>query len=281
MTLNVYIGTEENQYLPQRVLEYSIKKQAKQPVNVRAIRMDLTKRKGGTNFGFVRFYVPQLNNYEGRAIYVDADQLVCADINELANELNDNNCSVALVNNPEGNFGDKQGAEIRHNQTSVMVLDCARLKDWNPETMFDHVVPNREELKPGQIHYRDFMTLSWYDQSKIQPIDPRWNHYNINRPDTKLTHFSYVREQPWRSPFLNYKAYFDKAMKNKGKGKGSALGQAMKRIASEPKKAEHRLTQFWGDWLRMAVKDGYISRWEVIREVLKGDIHPKFLKCLV
>jgi len=240
MTLTVYIGTEDDQLIPQKVLEYSIKKNAKTPVQVCAVKQEL-KRVGGTNFGFVRFLVPSLNLYQGKAIYLDADQLVFSDINELASSLDDEH-AVGLVNNPKGTFGEK--AVGQHNQTSVMVLNCAMLKDWDPDSMFNHVVPNRTELKKGQIHYRDFMMLSWFDQSRIKAIDPRWNHFNIVEQDTKLTHFSYVRSQPWKNP-------------------------------------NHPLTQFWGKWLRQSIRAGAVTRLELLKEIKRGAIHKRFVLYMI
>lgn len=237
MTLTVYIGTENDQLIPQKVLEYSIHKTASQPVRVCPVKQEI-KRVGGTNFGFVRFLVPKLNGFRGRAIYLDADQLVFTDINQLGQSL-DSAHSIALVNQPKGTFGQKPVGQ--HNQTSVMVLDCEMLQDWNPDTLFDNVVPNRAELAPGQIHYREFMMLSWFDQSKIQPLDPRWNHFNIVEPDSKLTHFSYVRTQPWKNP-------------------------------------RHPLTKFWGQWLREAIKSGAITRRELLGEIWRGAVHKYFLR---
>jgi len=240
MTLTVYIGTEDDQLIPQKVLEYSIYKSSKQPVHVRSVKQDV-ERVGGTNFGFVRFCVPKLNNFQDKAIYLDADQLVFTDINELADLLDDDH-SIALVTKPKGTFGNKPVGQ--HNQTSVMVLDCAKLYDWNPNTMFNKVVPNRSQLESEEIHYRDFMMLNWFDQSKIQSIDPRWNHFNIVEPDSKLTHFSYVRSQPWRNP-------------------------------------SHPLTAFWGKWLRESMKSGAVGRIELLKEIWRGAIHKHFLSYLL
>ena len=193
-----------------------------------------------SEFGFVRFMVPSLNNYHGKAIYLDADQLVFTDINEMVDELDDT-YAIGLVNKPEGTFGKKPVGQI--NQTSVMVLNCEKLKDWDPNTMFNHVVPNRAKLEDGQIHYRDFMKLDWFDQDQIKAIDPRWNHFNIVKPDSKLTHFSYVRQQPWKDP-------------------------------------SHPLTKFWGEWLRKAIKSGAVGRIELLKEIWKGHVDKHFLSYL-
>ncbi|MFD0669042.1 hypothetical protein ACT80S_15080 [Ramlibacter sp. MAHUQ-53] len=240
MTLAVYVGTEDDQLVAQKVLAYSIHKHARRPVRVVPVKQQQA-RVGGTQFGFVRFLVPGLQGYAGRAIYLDADQLVFADIHELAAQLEGPH-SLALVNAPHGHFGGKPVGP--GNQTSVMVLDCDRLRDWDPQRLFDGVVPNRATPGPGQVRYRDFMCLSWFDPARIQPLDPRWNHFNVVEPDTRLVHFSHVRSQPWRNP-------------------------------------AHALTPLWTRWLREAVRAGAVPRRELLREVWRGAVHRRFLACLV
>lgn len=240
MTLNVYIGTEDNQLIPQKVLMYSIKKYTNSDINLIPCKQEV-ERVGGTNFGFVRFFVPSYNNFKGKAIYIDADQLIFEDINKLADTLNDD-YSIALVNNAEGSFGKKPVGQI--NQTSVMVLNCEKLKDWLPESLFSNVVSNKKQLEEGEIHYKNFMKLDWFDQSQIQSIDPSWNHFNIVKENTKLTHFSHVRSQPWRNP-------------------------------------SHPLTHFWIKWLREAIRFGDITRLELISEIWKGHIDRRFLRCIL
>ena len=50
MTLNVYIGTEDNQLIPQKVLMYSIKKYTNSDINLIPCKQEV-ERVGGTNFG--------------------------------------------------------------------------------------------------------------------------------------------------------------------------------------------------------------------------------------
>ena len=237
--INVVVGTEPNQFIAQKVLEFSIRKHARKPVNIRFETWQ-GKRVGGTNFGYVRFMVPQICGYQGKAIYMDADQLVFRDLNELAEQLDDAH-SIALVNQPVGYFGGKPVAQ--HNQTSVMVLNCEKLKSWTPE-IFSNVVPNDKPLAPGQIHYKDFMSLKWFGSDEIKPIDPMWNHFNEVSEKTKLVHFSYVRAQPWKRP-------------------------------------RHPLTKVWSQWLKRAIGEGAVTRMELFREVMRGHVHPYFLRFVV
>jgi len=233
--IQIVVGTEESQHVPQKVLEYSIRKNTKAPLDIRFVFQE-EERVGGTQFGFVRFHVPKIFGYQGKAIYLDADQLVFTDIEDLVRQLDEDH-AVAVVQEPAGFFGSKPVQN--GNQTSVMVLNCPQLTDWQPEVMFQNVVPNRAEITNGQIHYRDFMMLSWMDPSRIQALDPRWNHFNIINKDTRLAHFSHVRSQPWKDP-------------------------------------RHPLKNEWGKRLRECVRAGFLKRRELFREIVKGHIHRSF-----
>jgi len=236
MKPRIFIGTEPNQYVTQRVLQFSIDLHADGSVETIPVRQKLA-RVGGTNFGFVRFQVPSFTSYSGKAVYIDADQVVLDDINQLVNSL-PSEFSIGLVTKPEGTFNNKVIPE--GNQTSVMVLDCSKLSDWRIPEMFSNVVPNRESLLDGQIHYRDFMTLKWFDQSLVYSLAPTWNHFNLVRSDTKIVHFSHVRTQPWKNP-------------------------------------AHELSDWWNDWLVRAVNARYISRARLRFEILRGHIDSRFM----
>ncbi len=235
--VRVFVGTEPKQYIPQQVLGDSIRRRVSGEVEVHFTTQDIP-RKGGTGFGFVRYLVPSLCGYEGKAIYLDADMVVLTDIRELHDSLDDSH-SVAIVQEAEGYFGGKPVP--KDNQTSVMVMNCAKLKSWDPKTLFDNVVPNKVEPADGQIRYRDFMKMPWFDQSQIQPLDPRWNHMNIVRPDTKLIHFTFVATQPWKRP-------------------------------------SHELTKTWEKFLQEAIAGGAVKRTDILREVLRRHIHPRYIR---
>jgi lipopolysaccharide biosynthesis glycosyltransferase len=235
--IQIAIGTQSNQYIPQRVLEHSIRAHTKHEVDIRPTRQTV-RRVGGTKFGFVRFCVPEVFGYHGRAIYMDADQLVLADVQDLVDQL-DADHAIGIVRHIEGTFAGEP-VEPR-NETSVMVQDCEKLKTWDPATLFDGVVANDETPGPGQIRYKDFIRLAWVDPALIQEIDPRWNHYNIHRDDSKLIHFSHVREQPWKRP-------------------------------------DHPEREFWEEWLVRTLRAGALTRGDIVKAVAKLQLHPHFLR---
>ena len=235
--IKIVIGTELNQYIPQKVLEFSIRQHTNSELDIRCVTQE-EKRLGGTKFGFVRFKVPDIFNYEGKAIYLDADQIVLTDIEELNNTL-DSQHFLGLVEDLVGYFGDKPVPKRK--ETSVMVLNCDQLQDWDPKTLFDNVVANDTELQPGQIHYRDFMWLKWLDPEKIQFIDSAWNHFNILQSDTKIIHFSHVASQPWKQP-------------------------------------QHPLTEFWSQWLVKTMDSGFLDANELAKAIQNKHVHPYFKK---
>jgi len=107
--IRVVIGTEPNQYVPQKVLEYSIRTNTDADVDIRFVHQS-EKRMGGTNFGFVRFHVPEIFGFEGRAIYLDADQLVLGDIAELLEEFGLTRLGNAAATSLSG--GERRRVEI-------------------------------------------------------------------------------------------------------------------------------------------------------------------------
>jgi len=60
--LQVAIGTQASQYIAQKVLEYSIRRNTAEEIDLRFLQQH-AKRVGGTRFGFVRFEVPKVFNY--------------------------------------------------------------------------------------------------------------------------------------------------------------------------------------------------------------------------
>jgi lipopolysaccharide biosynthesis glycosyltransferase len=83
--IRVFIGYDERQPLSYNVLQHSINECASLPVAITALKLSSLPitRHGLTPFTFSRFLVPWLCEYEGHAIFLDADMLVTGDIAEL------------------------------------------------------------------------------------------------------------------------------------------------------------------------------------------------------
>ena len=126
------------------------------------------------SFTLVRFLPPQLMNYEGRAVVVDPDVFATGDVWELLNR----------------DMGGKaiMCRQLRHGRkgyaTSVMLLDCSKLKHWRGEEDFN-------ELFAFKRDYHHWISLSL--------IEPEWNDFDRLTPATKMVHNTRRRTQPWKT----------------------------------------------------------------------------------
>lgn len=200
-TIRISIGTEPMQWIACEVLKHSIRRRTERPVEFvetwnksqgwHPVMQSAAKLKGGTGFNVWRWLTPQLFGH-GKAIYLDADQVVLADIGELWDQLQAAK-TIAVVTEAVGIFGPKKTPEPGKLQTSVMLMDCAKLR----QAM--HPCPIAA-CAAGTMAYRDLMQATWLDRGEVQTLAPEWNHFGIVNPQTKLIHYSHVGSQPYRCP---------------------------------------------------------------------------------
>jgi hypothetical protein len=118
-----------------------------------------------TQFTFRRYLVPHLCSFKGRAIFLDGDTIVRADINELADEA-DPLCSVSVAQHV-----------AKFERPSVMVFMNAMCLKLTQEYVDDPM------SKP--------QSLEW--ANGIGTIPPEWNHcvlYEPHRENAKLIHWT-------------------------------------------------------------------------------------------
>jgi len=189
--IRVFVGTDKTQMLAARVLEYSIKKHASMTVDfVPMIDLPVPIPKDPANrprtgFSFSRFLIPSLCGHKGRAIYLDADMLVLADIAKLW-DMNMDGVDILCAEQPS-----KRG---RIRQYSVMVLNCSNLV-WE----IDEIVAGLDVGRYNYLHLmHDFCLVR---QDRIEASIPyEWNSLEIFEKDkTCLIHYTDMPTQPWVS----------------------------------------------------------------------------------
>lgn len=81
----IFIGYDHRQPLAYNVLQHSIVRHSSKPVSITPLIIEQLpiKRRGLTDFTFSRFLVPYLCNFEGKALFLDADMVVTGDIVDL------------------------------------------------------------------------------------------------------------------------------------------------------------------------------------------------------
>ncbi len=193
-SIRVYCGADRSQQLAFLVLADSIRRHTRRAIEIRSIdngdapAVADPRHAPYTEFSFARFAIPELAGRRGRAIYLDSDMLVFADIGELW----DTPMQGVQVAIEIGSRSDvAQTAHARNRHAAVMLLDCAAL-EWDVA-----------EIVGGLGHRYDYNTLMTLDP--VLPVDALreaiargWNDLDRFDPGaTRLLHFTEIRTQPW------------------------------------------------------------------------------------
>lgn len=191
--VRIFIGGDPTQILGAKMFEYSVRQFASLSVSCEIINNDGLpvptdpNKRARTGFSFCRFKIPELCDYRGRAIYVDADMQVFTDIKDLwTRDFEDSWLLYSEL--PD----DGKGKRIP--QYSVMLLDCEKL-DWDAKALVSSL--ERDDMDyPKLMHHFSMMP----NDKKSPLLDYEWNsleHYEEGK--TKLIHYTDMPTQPWVS----------------------------------------------------------------------------------
>lgn len=176
--VRLFLGTEDGQWRAERMFFYSIER-VRDPARTYEIHLlknlhGFDRRKWRTGFTNYRFAVPELAGFEGKAIYNDVDQIYLADPADLFD----------LELNGHGYLS------VSAEDTSVMLLDCARMAAWWTR---DKAVRGR---KSRLIREPAAQPGLW------GRLADGWNARDLEYTagETRVLHFTALHLQPWQ-PF--------------------------------------------------------------------------------
>lgn len=188
--IRVFVGTSPNGEDAEAaaVLEYTLRRHASEPVDITwmALSRDPASLWGGwrterfsTPFTPFRWTVPEACGFQGRAIYLDVDMFVVADIAELWRQPMPDG-AAALINDRSGKL-----------RTCVTVFDCAAAR---------RILPGVRELK-RQRDPHDYAMAALVRSGAFGAFEGRWNCVDLkgsalDDPDLKLVHMSSIAHQP-------------------------------------------------------------------------------------
>jgi hypothetical protein len=203
MIKKIFIHTNEKQLIGAKVSQYSFeKKLTDKNIEVNFIKTSqypfLIKKEGKLhlrkgiksiwrndlqNFTPLRFLAAELMNFEGRALVIDPDVFANVDASPLF-EMDMRGKSILA-------------RKIRSNNShywasSVMLLDCAKLKHWKWQEDF-------QKLFTFERDYRSWMNLEYEDQSSIGELEKRWNDFDHLDNETCFLHTTSRITQPWKT----------------------------------------------------------------------------------
>lgn len=206
MKLTVFIQANARQMLGARISAHSYKRSSRNPDSFDVRIMDvadfprLTRQgqsilRGGhirewdpddlQSFTPLRFAPPSLMNFEGKAVVTDPDCFAVGDVAELLGR-DMGGKAIMAVPRPGHNRRNDYIA------TSVMLLDCARLRRWDFDKDLDDLFAHR-------FDYVDWIELKREQPETIGFLEPEWNAFDRLTEDTKILHTTKRRTQPWKT----------------------------------------------------------------------------------
>lgn len=137
------------------------------------------------SFTPLRFMPPELMGYQGRAVVTDPDVFAAGDVMEL---LTRDMHGKAIMCRPRSGAKKLEGVLA----SSVMLLDCAKLRHWRCREQFD-------QLFERTLDYADWIGLKTEDRSTIGLFENEWNDFDRLSEKTKLIHNTKRKTQPWKA----------------------------------------------------------------------------------
>jgi hypothetical protein len=204
-TVKVFIGSGEASVIECRTAIHSLRKHTKRELDIyvfngthNAVRLNdgepflapmslKVKYQNITEFSLYRYLVPELCDFQGRAIYIDSDTVCLSDIGELFDTPIGDADFLAKY---EAYSGEKLWG------LSVMLIDCARCR-FDLEKIV-------EEIEAGLYTMTDFSCMGprflAHHPYQIGRLDPDWNVFDRSDQQTKLIHYTNLLAQPWKYP---------------------------------------------------------------------------------
>ena len=191
--VKIFIGSSSNgEDAPiESIYEYTLRKNTDRELNITWMRQrkegfwsGFNTPKWSTPFSGYRWVIPELCNFEGKAIYTDCDMINFKDIGELYD--------TDLEGKP---LAARKGKRFGGHEFCVMVIDCKKMKDF--------LVPVDRQRVNEFYHHRMIAQFSGNDEL-VKELDPRWNCLdgeNRSVDDMYQLHWTNMATQPWCPPW--------------------------------------------------------------------------------
>ena len=222
-TLKVFIGFDEKEAVVFHTCVQSIIEQCKVPISIHPLNLQMfqnykeTHNDGSNNFIYSRFLVPYLNNFKGKALFLDGDMIVNEDLSLLFDEF-DEKYAVQVVKHdyktkfPIKYLGHKNDDYPKKNWSSVILFNCSHPKN-------KILTPQLIETAKGSYLHR----FSWLKEEEVGEISKEWNYLVLEYPETKnakifhytvgapcFNEFDYgIEAKIWNNTYLKSQTGFD------------------------------------------------------------------------
>lgn len=211
--IQLFIGSGEASLIERKVFIYSILKNTKHPIDIfvfNGTHNSIEKNKDTpvlspmplyikyqnfTEFSNYRWYIPQICEFKGKAIFADSDMVCLGDIADFYHqEMGDYDI-----------LAKEDAYNLNSNTTktwgmSLALFDCNKAK-FDVEKHFNEIEEGLYSLKDLHQMSPNFLN---YHPYKIGPIAKGWNDFDYLDENTKLIHYTNLYTQPWKTKGHEY-----------------------------------------------------------------------------
>ena len=183
----IFIGFDPREAVAYHACVQSIIETCKEPGRLQFTPVRGQRRDGSNDFIYARFLVPHLCGFSGRALFLDGDMIVRADVRELF-DLPMLYRGVRVVKHDYKTkhlvkyLGNKNEDYPRKNWSSVVLWDCG---------FFPHRILTPEFVAKSSGSY--LHRFEWLKDDQIGDLPAEWNHLTMEygqNPDAKLYHYT-------------------------------------------------------------------------------------------
>lgn len=179
--LKIYIGWDSREDIAYQVAKLSIETQASVPVEIIPLKQHKLRKEGmywreidklaSTEFTFTRFLIPELNKFQGWALFIDCDFVFLDDIKKLFDHVDDRYAVMCAQHDYTPKSGVKMDGQTqtvypRKNWSSMMLINCAHPSNRCVTKAFVN-----DQYKTGAYLHR----FSWLQDSEIGKLSHEWN----------------------------------------------------------------------------------------------------------
>lgn len=207
MINSIYVGYDKNQEIATEVCCYSIKKHLSRSIDVFQLKRDELIKNGiytrgkiqgeTTEFGYTRFLIPNLMQYEGWGLFCDADFLFVDDISKIIKTY-DQQKAVYVVKH-------------QHTPTNTIkmvdkIQDSYQRKNWSSLIIFNNSHIKNKTLTPHCISNESKQFLNefqWLYDDDIGEIELSWNFLVGINKHSNPRGFHYTDGGPWLEGMKN------------------------------------------------------------------------------
>lgn len=231
--MNLYVGFDPREAIAyhvfcQSVIEHSTIPVAFHPLH-RGMLENFDGQQDGTNaFVYSRYLIPELQHFDGWAMFADGDMVVVDDIKELW-ELRDDRYAVQVVKH---DYRTQHTRKYLGTQLASDNEDYPR-KNWSSVVLWNCGHPSNRILTRefvGSVGGKFLHRFNWLRDEEIGSLPVEWNHlvleYENNNP--KLLHHTLGTPafRHYADSDLNWHRYLMKALEAAGEDKVEIVRRA-------------------------------------------------------